>query len=93
MTNKEAIKLLSMLPMTVLDADFSSSTVAAINMAIEALQERPKGRWVEAPNKIWSHEFKCSCCGRSVYTMIGEKGVTNWYPYCHCGADMRGEEK
>ena len=64
------------------------------NMAIEALrQERPKGRWIEVPDKIWSHEFKCSCCGRSVYTMIGEKGVVNWYPYCHCGADMRGEEE
>lgn len=62
-------------------------------VVLEALQERPKGRWIEVPDKIWSHEFKCSCCGRSVYTMIGEKGVANWYPYCHCGADMRGEEE
>jgi hypothetical protein len=59
-------------------------------MAIEALStERPKGRWIEVPDKVWSYEFKCSCCGQSVYTTIGERRVAKWYPYCHCGADMR----
>lgn len=66
----------------------------ARRMGVEALRnERPKGRWVEVPDKLWSLEFKCSCCGRSVYTAISEEKVTEWYPYCHCGADMRGEEE
>lgn len=89
MTNKEAIKLLSMLPMTVLDADFSSSTVAAINMAIEALQERPKGRWIEVYDLdylkfIWS----CDQCGEDAPTKQ-ETCDQILKPFCpNCGAEM-----
>ena len=64
----------------------------AINMAIEALQKRPKGRWefVELkdhplygkPHKVG--EWRCPFCGRAVAFKP---------PYCHCGADMRGEEE
>lgn len=68
--------------------------IEALSMAIEALStERPKGRWIEVPDKVWPHEFKCSCCGRSVYTTIDERRVDKWYPYCHCGSDNRGEEE
>ena len=103
MTREEAIKnlkgkterarvLLKTIPESVRSKCELNEDIEAYELAIEALQERPKGRWIEVPDKIWSHEFKCSCCGRSVYTMIGEKGVVNWYPYCHCGADMREEK-
>lgn len=39
MNKKKAIQLLSLLPMTVLDSDFNSPTVEAIEMAIEALRQ------------------------------------------------------
>ena len=60
---------------------------------IEALSqpERPKGRWefVELkdrplygkPHKVG--EWRCPFCGRTVAFKP---------PFCHCGADMRGEE-
>ncbi len=66
----------------------------ALAMAIEALRqdERPKGRWefVELqdhplcgkPLKVG--EYRCPFCGRAVAFKP---------PYCHCGADMRGEEE
>ena len=57
-----------------------------------AQQERPKGRWefVELkdhplygkPHKVG--EWRCPFCGRTVAFKP---------PYCHCGADMRGEEE
>ena len=64
----------------------------AVTLAIEALKERPKGRWefVELknhplygkPHKVG--EWRCPFCGRTVAFKP---------PYCHCGADMRGEEE
>ena len=65
----------------------------AMDIAIEALQERPKGRWIqeihtgligETNEYNDTYFFRCSICGRTVF----EKE-----PYCHCGADMRGEEE
>lgn len=71
-----------------------SPLAEALDMAIEALSqpERPKGRWefVELkdhplygkPLKVG--EYRCPFCGRAVAFKP---------PYCHCGADMRGEEE
>ena len=51
-----------------------------IAMAIEALQERPKGRWKHG---------NCTECG----LYVGETTCRH-YSYCpNCGADMRGEEE
>ena len=67
----------------------------AIDMAIESLSqpERLKGRWIQEIHTGLigdtneyndTYFFRCSICGRTVF----EKE-----PYCHCGADMRGEEE
>ena len=66
----------------------------AYDMALKALQKRPKGRWIqeihtgligETNEYNDTYFFRCSICGRTVF----EKE-----PYCHCGADMRdGEEE
>lgn len=54
--------------------------IEALEVAIEALQERPKGRWIY----IGKHLYKCSeCCFVDV-------GKTNYCPAC--GADMRESE-
>ena len=54
------------------------------NMRIEP--ERPKGEWIIIDD---TEQFiaKCSVCGR-----IEDSRMVKDYPFCHCGADMRGDE-
>ena len=51
-----------------------------------------KGEWIEISST--NHVYKCSECGRLLVNVTdGKNNVFKHYPYCHCGADMRGEEK
>lgn len=55
-----------------------------------AQPERIKGHWVEIASS--NHTYKCSVCGRLLVNITdGKNNVAKNYPYCHCGADMRGE--
>ena len=54
-----------------------------------AQPERKKGKWIEFPNHM---AYKCSECGRIIQTTDGRRNVSKHYPFCHCGADMRGED-
>ena len=55
-----------------------------------AQPERIKGHWVEIASS--NHTYKCSVCGRLLVNITdGKNNVVKNYPYCHCGADMRGE--
>ena len=55
-----------------------------------AQPERKKGEWIEI--SLISHSYKCSECGRLLVNITdGKNNVARNYPYCHCGADMRGE--
>lgn len=52
--------------------------------------ERNKGKWIELTNT--NHTYVCSVCGRMLVNITdGKNTVTKNYPFCHCGADMRGE--
>lgn len=95
MTNEEAIKILS-------NATFSAEwqgnedLTTAYLMAIEALKnERPQGEWMfsgvehTADNPIDSDCYYCSICKRSISTTLTRP--TELFPFCHCGADMRGD--
>ena len=64
----------------------------ALDVAIEALEqpERKKGKWTEFPNHM---AYKCFECGRIIHTTDGRSNVSKHYPFCHCGADMRGEQE
>ena len=53
------------------------------------IEERKKGKWIQFPNHM---AYKCSECGRVIQTTDGQRNVSKHYPFCHCGADMRGEE-
>lgn len=54
--------------------------------------ERIKGHWIEIA--LRNHTYKCSVCGRLLVNITdGKNNVAKNYPYCHCGADMRGEEE
>ena len=69
--------------------DSNSPLTEALELTIEALQERPKGRWIT----VREHGFECSCCGRYIATEVREDKASEAMPYCFCGADMRGEEE
>ena len=53
--------------------------------------ERIKGHWIEMA--LSNHTYKCSECGRLLVNITdGKNNVAKNYPYCHCGADMRGKQ-
>lgn len=68
-------------------------TEGAIEELLELLKEEPerkKGEWLELTNT--NHTYVCSVCGRMLVNITdGKNTVTKNYPFCHCGADMRGE--
>lgn len=45
-------------------------------------------------NRNWSDGYiVCSVCGRLLVNITdGKNNVAKNYPYCHCGANMRGEQ-
>lgn len=67
----------------------------ALDMAIEALKDRPKGEWIHSPNGI-DRDFiwwVCSECGHKIFSET-EKDRIEFHAYCgRCGADMRPTER
>lgn len=56
------------------------------------IEEHKKGEWLELTNT--NHTYVCSVCGRMLVNITdGKNMVTKNYPFCHCGADMRGEQE
>lgn len=51
-------------------------------------EERPQGEWIKEPNGKTTDIYRCSICGRSV--LLCKNADLSKYPFCHCGADMRG---
>ena len=57
--------------------------------------ERPQGEWVKVKEERMSIDmsgeivtrYKCSKCGRVIATFPSK--LADYYPFCHCGADMR----
>lgn len=52
--------------------------------------ERKMGKWITYTKGSVVTAYKCSECGRTVRDDTGYD-VAKDYPFCHCGADMRGE--
>ena len=63
-----------------------------ILMGLPSVQpERKTGRWIAITS--WNNTYKCSVCGRLLVNITdGKNKVAKNYPYCHCGADMRGDK-
>lgn len=67
----------------------------SLDVAIKAL-ERPQGEWIKVKENRMSIDmsgeivtrYKCSKCGRPIATLPSK--LAEYYPFCHCGADMRG---
>ena len=86
--------------MRLIDADDFIARLDHVPMVQEAIkksmdcmptiEERKKGKWLELTNT--NHTYVCSICGRMLVNITdGKNTVTKNYPFCHCGADMRGE--
>ena len=66
----------------------------AIGKVLDAPTIEPKrktGRWIEEQRGIKVTQYKCSECGRIVIDDT-TYDVAEDYPFCHCGADMRGKQ-
>ena len=85
MTREEVRNTLQRTPIMVLEGN-PKKYEKAIRVAIEFLQERPKGQWIgEVIHTEIGEEHamqECSVCGKV-------RIVDNFCP--NCGADMRGE--
>ena len=56
-----------------------------------AQPEHPKGKWIKLDSyDRRDHFYACSECGRLI-NIICNAHLED-YPFCHCGADMRGEQ-
>ena len=87
MTRDEAIERLNIHKST---SVFVDSIAEAIDMAIEALQDRPQGKWIDK-----GQYAVCSNCGADSGTQFdGVQPVPRKTSFCpNCGADMRGEKE
>lgn len=87
MTNEQAIRWLNGLKVN----EILSATKEALDMAMKALEEeRPKGEWIKNEGRdLRDCFYTCSKCGRNINVICGETLAD--YPFCHCGANMRGE--
>ena len=79
MTKEEAIYLLRN---TAWLASSLEPVEEAVDMAIEALKERPKGKWIDEGDPL---TLRCSKCDYRV----ARYNNTNYCP--NCGADMRSK--
>lgn len=57
------------------------------------IQEPKVGHWIKEKTIYgWdNHSYQCSECGRSIHLDTEVEDLTD-YPYCHCGAKMKGEK-
>ena len=55
--------------------------------------ERKKGKWIRITQGAIPEQYICPFCHRTVESYGVEELLSIRYPYCHCGADMRGENR
>jgi len=58
--------------------------------------QRKRGKWIEVEICNCHAALRCSVCDRVIEPTFtfGEysyENIKKWYPFCHCGADMRGD--
>ena len=93
MTNKEAIEILEFAKKPFACSD---KYIEALDLAIKGLRnERPHGKWIKiTKNGTIPVEYICSVCGRKIFDNYEHQiPQSEFYPYCHCGADMRGGQE
>ncbi len=82
-----------------IDGHIIKSTFATITQnrdekcPLIGIEERKPGKWIKEEDTLgWDgHSYQCSVCGRSIHLDTEVEDLED-YPYCHCGAEMRGTE-
>ena len=75
-----------------LDDNGMAAAMNAIN-DMPTIEPRKKGRWIKKTiKKKIENDYSCSECGRHVSVMRGYD-VRMVYPFCHCGAEMEGQDE
>lgn len=59
--------------------------------SLPSAEPRKKGKWIRITQGATPEKYICPFCHRTVETYGVEELLSIRYPYCHCGADMRGE--
>lgn len=98
MTNKEAIAILKPLfeqckgtneCLGYIEHYFSKDEELALDLAIQALEERPQGKWIKKVDDVGFISHICSECGAEIES---ENPCDDKFCF-NCGADLRGEEE
>lgn len=55
------------------------------------IEGRKKGKWIRITQGAIPEQYICPFCHRTVESYGVEELLSIRYPYCHCGADMRGD--
>ena len=64
----------------------------AIRTLPSAQPERKRGKWIRITQDAIPEQYMCPFCHRTVEIYGIEELLPIRYPYCHCGADMKGEQ-
>ena len=67
------------------------------NCPLVEIEERKVGKWILNDNQgvqaVGYKTYHCSECNREISSKYhGKISLLKEYPYCHCGAEMRGVE-
>lgn len=54
--------------------------------------ERKRGKWIRITQGAIPEIYMCPFCNRTLKDSCIDGLVQIRYPFCHCGADMRGDE-
>ena len=104
MTNKEAIEILKPLfdqckgtdnCLGYIEHYFSKDEEKALDLAIQALEDRKQGEWIMQRHDLDGCFYTCSNCGRMIRVPLfiddpEDNETLADYPFCHCGAKMKG---
>ena len=55
-------------------------------------ERRKKGKWIRITQGTIPEQYICPFCNRIIESYGVEELLPIRYPFCHCGADIRGEE-
>lgn len=66
--------------------------IGTINTIPTIEPERNKGRWLRITQGAVPEKYMCPFCRRTIEDSGVEELLSIRYPFCHCGADMRGEK-
>lgn len=87
MTREEAMEILQAIKFIDDFEDYSDRLEIAIDMAIEALKERPHGEWIEG---VIGYHY-CSKCRNYALTSDDEEVLSEFCPYC--GTSMSANDR